>query len=225
MAIRTAANQYVELITHGVGTRVRRVWAGKQLVWESPSVPEIANFNYRAVGDGGLVSWTVTSDLPVTSQQLFRVEPDGSRSPLTVTADDRTVNVGVVHRAGVTRFELHVTSDAGTTIANYSRTINAAPTVHLSFANFVPQPTGTVVLARFSFSYTPGYPAPTSQVQLLSGPGSHPPATIANWIRRGLLSGTLTVTGDSSYRGRTTTIRLTLSNSQGTVHADASCTW
>ena len=204
---------------------IQRVWAGNLLIWERPDVPRITTLDYHTVGDSALLSWLVFSTQPVLAQTLTRVNPDGSRFPITVGPHDRVVNVGVVHASGVTTFEVTATSAAGTGNNSVSRTINARPSVHLAFQGFLPQPASTVILARFAFSYTPGYPSPTSTVAKVSGPGSAPPASIANWIRRGLRSGTLTVTGDSSYRGQVTTLRLTLTNSQGTVHADASCAW
>ena len=223
MAIRLSNGDYVGLINLGLNP-VGEVWFGKALVWRRPALPVISGFAYRPAGVGALLSWRVASAEPVTAQSLYRNDPNGARIPLTVSAAAREINTPAVHAAGVTTYELHVTSAAGTSTATITRTITAAPTVTLAFQGFRPS-TSSLITAHFAFAYTAGYPAPTSAFTKTSGPGTLDSGSIDTFIRRGLLTGELTVTGDTGFRGRSTTVRLQLSNSAGSAHADASCNW
>lgn len=224
MAIRSHDGRYVHNVQIGLNP-IRRVWAGRRLVWVRPPAPSITAFTAAARGTGVVLSWTASSPSPIVRQSIIRVAPDGSRFDLSgVLPGTREFNTPLPP-VGLTRYELHVETADEVTVGTATFERNAAPTVALVFAGFTAGLGPTQRTARFTWTIQPGYPTPHVALQHVSGPGSVDTRAgdIEARVRRGLTTGTITVTRGGGPGGATT-LQLTATNSAGSRAATASST-
>lgn len=221
MPIRTHDGSFVRWIQVGLRP-VQRVWAGRHLIWVRPPGPHILRFTVSAQAGGVVLRWAVSSVSPVTSQSIIRVTPDGVRLTLPNLLIGTREFVNPLPPVGRTTYELHVGTADGTTsrMAVFER--DAAPTVSLSFTGFTSGPLASRT-ARFAWSITGAYPVPHVTLQHVSGPGTLDATAgdIEARLRRGIMSGSLTV-GRGGGPGGATTLQLSATNAAGSDAATAS---
>ena len=214
MPIRTHDGLFVRTVQVGLQP-VQRVWAGRHLIWTRPPSPHITSFSVAAQAGGIVLRWAVQSASAVTAQSVIRITPDGVRLTLPNVQTYTREFVNPLPPVGRTTYELHVTTADGTTSRSTVFERDAAPTASLSFTGFTAG-IGAGRTARFAWAITPGYPIPHVTLQHVSGPGQVDTRAgdIEARLRRGLTSGTITVTrgGDP---GGATTLQLTATNSSG----------
>ena len=221
MAIRTHDGLFVRTVQVGLNP-VYRVWAGRHLIWTRPDGPHITSFSVAAQAGGVVLRWGVQSTSAVTAQQVVRVAPNGVRLTLPNVQTYTREFVNPLPPVGRTTYELHVTTVDGTTSRSAVFERDAAPTASLSFTGFT-SGIGAGRTARFAWTIQPGYPIPHVTLQHVSGPGQVDTRAgdIENRLRRGLTTGTITVTRGGGAGG-STTLQLTATNSSGSQAATAS---
>ena len=204
---------------------VQRVWAGSLLIYERPGVPEITEMLFSPQGQGGIVSWEIKTDEPLTALDLYRIEPTGHRTRIALAGlATRQVTTPAL-APGQTTFELHATSPAGASVRSLTRAENARPTVALNFDGVTQNAVPSASTARFSWTIDPGYPIPVVTLTKVSGPGKANTlaADVVRRLRRGQTTGTITVTRGPGPGG-STVLQLTATNAAGSSATTARST-
>ena len=217
MAKLATAQAFVEAMEVG-NVPVVRAWLGNRLVHVRPPRPRIDSFTYAPRGDSAILSWDASSTTPILSQSITRRNPDGVTSTLAVGPADRMINTGVA-TVGQTTWDLTVVNAEGATTRRLTQAVNGAPAVHVTFAGFVQSRTPSNTTAQFDVAWVPGWPLPASTLTL-TGPGHLGITNIDTFIQRGVRSHrVVAVRGGGA--GGTSTLRVTLVNSSGSVSAEA----